>query len=989
MKNPTEIKKAGQTPTYWKDVEDKFPDPASFKGEFADGELDRYYGTNNSRRDFLKLMGFSFATVPLASSCIRIPVKKALPYLEKSDQVVPGVANWYATAMDPSLGSALLVKTREGRPIKIEGNNSSPITLGGTSAYDQSSVLSLYDSSRFKGPMLDGHAKDWNSIDADLKQKLMAAVEAGKEIALITATQSSPSTLALIEEFKKYYKTTSHTVYEPHSDSAVIAANQVTFGKAVSNRYDLSNANLVVSVNSDFLGAGCGAVEMTKQYSKRKDPDAKKGAFKHIQLETLMTLSGANADVRFTISPAEEKGVLLNILGALQRETKNFYTPTGESLPSEGREAGIKIAEELLQNRGKSLLLSGSHSTSLQVIVNAINNLLGNYGKTLHVYDNPYFKGADDKSFVELVERMDSGKVGAVILWDCNPAYNYSESENFKGALAKVATRVFIGMTPDETSELTTHILPELHYLESWNDYFVAPNTVLYAQAVVRPIFDARQGQDSLLSLMGRSDFSAYLQANMDKNFYKLQSKYATTSGLWDHSIHDGTLQVNLNTKSLSDMDKNQVAHHFAMAKRASASNGFTLLTYQKSHIRQGRMINNPWLLELPDPITKATWMNYLMINPAVARAMGLKTGDVVSLSDGKFSAEVPVLSQPGVHKETVALAVGFGRSVAGKAAKGRGVNAYPTMRYMAGTFQNNKDGFSLTKTGKSVVIPQTQTHHSMEGRDLIRETTLEEYSSNPKAGNEEHAHLISMWGGHEKTGHQWAMAIDLNKCTGCSGCIVSCSAENNVPVVGPEEVANRREMHWIRLDRYYKGDENNPEVSFQPVMCQHCDNAPCETVCPVMATAQSSDGLNQQVYNRCVGTRYCANNCPYKVRRFNWFDYPHDDKYENMVLNPDVVVRSRGVMEKCSMCVHRIQEGKLQAKKDGIDLPDGAIKLACQQSCPADAIVFGDMNDPDSKVSKLLKGPRNYRILEELNVQPRVNYLTKIRNKDESYGRS
>ena len=401
-----------------------------------------------------------------------------------------------------------------------------------------------------------------------------------------------------------------------------------------------------------------------------------------------------------------------------------------------------------------------------------------------------------------------------------------------------------------------------------------------------------------------------------------------------------------------------------------------------KRSMMDGAMANNPWLQEMPDPVTKATWDNYLMISPKYAAEKGITTGTVMQVKSGKYSVKVPAMVQPGTADKTVALAIGYGRKVAGKVAKGVGVNAYPFTVYKDGTYQSHGMSISIFKTDETRKIAQTQTHHSMEGRDIVRETTYDKYRVNPKSGNETKAKLVHIYPEHDKSGHQWAMAIDLNKCTGCSSCIVSCNAENNIPVVGKLEVGRRREMHWMRLDRYYAGDDNQPEVVHMPMLCQHCDNAPCENVCPVLATVQSSDGLNQQVYNRCVGTRYCANNCPYKVRRFNWFNYKHDDEVENMVLNPDVTVRTRGVMEKCTMCVQRIQHGKLEAKKQRKPLEDGAIKTACQQSCPSDAIIFGDKNDKNSKISEFLGDERNYVVLEELNVQPRVSYMTKVRNR-------
>lgn len=971
-------------PEYWQDVENKVLDPEYLKAEFSEteGTLKFDIGSiKKDRRSFLKAVGFSFTALPLAS-CMKIPVKKALPYLSKSDNIVPGVANWYATAMDPTRGSALLVKTREGRPIKIEGNPLSPLTFGGTMGTDQASVLSLYDSYRFRGPLLNGAQTDWQEIDKDIKNKLDKINENGKDVVLVTKTVSSPSVKRLIDEVSSKLSNFRHVVYEPYSYASISNANKETFGYKNYPTLRFDKADVVVSFSADFLGTWLSPVEYTKQYSSRRDLVEHKDLSKIIVFESIMSLTGSNADERFTVSPKEEADFIMNLLAELQRSIGKQYLPEGRKLPPTNLDLVKDIATKLIAAKGKSLVVSGSQLVEIQILINAINHILDNYGNTIDIYNNPYFVAPNDNDFENLLTDSINGKVGGIILWDVNPVHSHSRSAQVTKALSKIGLRISFNNSPDETTEKCTHIIPEGHFLETWNDYFQAPNVLTFAQPVISPLFATRMAQESLMTMIGtKADYFNYVKSTAKANFHSLQSKYLAFDDFFTHALHDGVVKVKELDKSDYKISMLSLIHAYAGLTKIDLS-GERVVLYEKVGMRLGEMINNPWLQEMPDPITKVTWDNYFIVGVKKAKTLGITNGKVIKVATGGVSLTLPVLVQPGVHHDVIGVAIGYGRTITGKAGKNVGGNAFPlSSTYKHGYFGNSKiSNITLTKKRKDLAL--TQTHHSMEGRDIVREAKLEDWKKDNKAGNKASIELISMWSKHDKTGQQWAMAIDLNKCTGCSGCIISCNAENNVPVVGREEVKNRREMHWLRIDRYYKGDDENPEVVHQPVMCQHCDNAPCETVCPVLATVQSSDGLNQQIYNRCVGTRYCANNCPYKVRRFNWFEYPHKDKYENMVLNPDVVVRSRGVMEKCSMCVHRIQTGKLEAKKDGRKFKDGDVKIACQQSCPGDAIVFGDLNDPKSKIAKLLANARTYRLLEEINVDPRVSYLTKIRNK-------
>lgn len=952
-------------PKYWQDVENKVLDKKFLSQEFPDDEFESF-SVQKNRRSFLKIMGFSVAALPL-TSCIKIPVRKALPYLNKVEDVIPGVANYYASTFQ---GTPILVKTREGRPIKIEGNEKSSLTGGGTGARVQASVISLYDDGRKTSPTVNGNNVEYDQFDAALKKDLELNASAAGRAVLVTGDMSSPSELALINEFKDKYGF-EHIAYEPVSYSAMADANKLTHGSRSKSEFNFENANVVVSFGADFLGTWGHGEANARAYSRRRNVEHPMGMNRHFHFEATMSMTGANADYRFTSSQSEQKQILAALYSKL--------AGTNAKVPNKYASIVNDIAKQLNDNKGKSLVVAGNNELDVQVVVNKINSLLGNYQSTVFVYNRKHEVVADDAAFEKLVKDMNGGKVKHVFLVGVNPAYDYYNSEAFLAGLKKVKTSVSFTLSDNETSTNCKYVSNMNHTYESWSDSMVTALELSLTQPVIQPLFGSRMWTESLMSLMGKEgSFYDYMKANWAGKID------------WNKTLHDGVATImGVNTVASDTMP--DVSSYAGRLTNAKAQNGLNIMTYVKYGIGKGDMSNNPFLQELPDPVTKATWDNYALISPAYAKENNLSLGDVIEINNGKVKVSVPVIVQPGTEKNTVAVAVGYGRSVAGKVAKGLGANAYPFHQF-AGSFTTADSFGTVTKTGKKVAMAQTQTHHSMEGRDIIRETTYENYKKNPKSGNEvKKPKTVHIYPTHKKDGHQWGMAIDLTSCTGCSSCIVSCSLENNVPVVGKKEVAMRREMHWLRIDRYYSGDENQPEVAHMPMMCQHCENAPCENVCPVLATVHSSDGINQQIYNRCVGTRYCANNCPYKVRRFNWFNYDRGSDLDRMALNPDISVRSRGIMEKCSLCIQRIQEGKLTAKRERRKLKDGDIKTACQQSCPTDGIVFGDINDPNSKISKYLKlennlqqlqNDRGYNVLEELNVQPRVSYLTKIRNK-------
>lgn len=958
--------------SYWQDIHEKVLDPKINKDEFKEGEFDSF-STQKNRRDFLKIMGFSFTMLPMAS-CTKGVVRKAIPYLEKSDTVIPGVANWYASTYN---SEPVLLKTREGRPIKVEGNDLSTFTMGGASAVAQASILSLYDSYRAKSPLKDGLATSWEIAINDVKTILEKSSKEKQEVYLVTDSIKSPMLSSLIEELKSKYSSLSHIVYQ----NSISDISAKALGEKYFLEYDISNVSYLVGIDSDFLAQGSSSVHLSKQYAKRKEESLTGKEFKHVQIESRLSLSGSNADERYVLNPDE----ILSFLTSL------YFTISGNSdVVKENKlinETLNKVYTQLIKNKGKSLVLVDSGDLRVQRIVHQINIALGNFGTSLKASSVSFVRNSSIEKFEDLLKRLSKNRdnIQAVVMVDVNPYYDFADQSLLIEAFERVPHKISIATAENETSKNCEYFFPLSHQFETWGDTLISLSEIAITQPIINPLFNSKSSAEIFMSLLGRTEGAdVYMKEVWRTNFTKEIGFFKSIDLFWNETIQNGVFKVSINheeelnnKKIILESDTRTLQNEITL----DSDKKFIVL-YEKA-IGTGALANNPWLQELPDPITKVTWDNYAQISSHLASKYSLMTGDMIELSAGNKKVVLPVLVQAGISRDVIAIAVGYGRTIAGKVATNLGKNVFPFASISSHGLSWIVRNATISKTGRKYQLALTQTHHSIEGRDIYRETTLDKYIKNPKSGNEKKTHLMTMWSEPKKTGHQWAMAIDLNKCNGCSACVISCNAENNVPVVGREEVLQRREMHWMRIDRYYKGDEDNPSVAFQPMTCHHCDNAPCETVCPVLATVHSSDGMNQQVYNRCVGTRYCANNCPYKVRRFNWFDYPHTDPNEKMVLNPDVTVRSRGVMEKCSLCIQRVQEAKLQAKKEGREVRDGEIKLACQQSCPSDAIVFGDMNDPNSKISKMIKDSRNFTVLEELNVKPRLSYLTKVKNKD------
>ncbi|MBL7923160.1 MAG: TAT-variant-translocated molybdopterin oxidoreductase [Bacteroidia bacterium] len=1023
---------------YWKGVEELNNDPEFVRlrdNEFFEHlPLDEAIqkkadsGSSSSRRDFLKFLGFSVAAASLAAC--EAPVKKAIPYVVKPEEVTLGIPNYYAsTYADGSDYCSILVKTREGRPIKIEGNELSSVTKGATNARVQASVLSLYDHARLQQPMANKKRSDWATVDAEIIAKLNQQIASDRKIAIVTSSLYSPSAKKAIADFVARYSTARHIVYDAVSYYGIIRGNELSFGKAVVPTYSFDKAEVIVSFGADFLQNWLSPIEFARQYGEtRKLRNGRKTLSKHHQFEAMLSLSGANADQRHKIKPSQQSAVvasLYNKVAALAGGTavNAVSTPLDKTLDA--------VARELVAAKGKSVVVSGSNDPNEQVLVNAINHLLGNYGATIDIDRSCNLKGSNDTAVAELMSDMSNGSLGAVIFWNCNPAYSLPDGKAFQAALSKVALKISLADREDETAQYCDYICPDHHYLESWGDAEPYKGHFSLMQPTIRPLFNTRQAAESIMKWAGATqpDYYTYIQDYWRANIYPMQTGISSFEAFWNQSLRDGVFEAAFVIGGASAFTGDVAAAASQLAKPAS---GIEVLTYEKAGLGNGAFANNPWLQELPDPITKICWDNYFAVLPAYAEKMGWRQGNIIEVKVGNVSVKGPVLLQPAVADETIAVALGYGRTKTGKAGNNVGFNAYPFVSLTTAGMKYYATGANVSKTVEDdYKLASTQTHHTMMGREIVKETSLAAWLKDPRAGNA--TELIAspygpktpaeldLWAtektpGFERVNHAWGLGIDLNSCIGCGACVIACNAENNVPVVGKDEIGRAREMHWIRIDRYYTSDTTkhnaadkglgkldmyaemevpaaeNPQVMFQPVMCQHCNHAPCETVCPVAATTHSSDGLNMMAYNRCVGTRYCANNCPYKVRRYNWFKYSDNEQFPynmndslgKMVLNPDVTVRSRGVMEKCSMCIQRIQYGRLEAKKEGRRPKDGEIKTACAQGCPTNAIVFGDFNDPNSEISTLFKDERSYHLLAEINTKPSVFYQTKVWNRAE-----
>jgi molybdopterin-containing oxidoreductase family iron-sulfur binding subunit len=1030
-----------QTDAYNNVEGQEFPEAQSVD-EFVSDE--RLNTSTTGRRDFLKFMGFSLTAATLAAC--ETPVIKSIPYVNKPEDITPGVANYYASTYYDGLDYCnVLVKTREGRPIFVQGNKHSE--LGHANARVIGSVMSIYDSARLQGPLKNGEPTTWADLDSAVK----SSVGSGRSVVL-SNTVISPSLKKAIASLGA-----EHVQYDAMSYNALRQAQSGLFGVDAVPSYDFSKAEVIVSIGADFLNNWLTNTKIEAEYSDLRRPERGTQS-KHYQFESAMTMTGTNADVRTTANPSDEGNLAAGLLAAVNGSS---VSNLDENISARVQEA----AKSLKGARGKSIVIAGTNDLATQTLVAALNQALGNYGSTLDL-ENPSlaFRG-DDAATAQLVADMNAGKVNTLITLDCNPSYDLPNADEFNSGLAKVKTSVSMSGISDETASRSTYVAPNHHYLESWNDLSINSGRVDLVQPTIAPLYDTRAAGESILvwSKASNSDWYSYIRTNYNSE-YTADALFNDAN--WNSAVHDGHFSV----EGVAQSPNYSASIDTSAAEREVASRkggAMQLSTYVKPTMGMGNHAANPMLQETPDPVTKLTWDNYITMSRKDMEALGLNIyiaqenyASFVKLTSNGKSIELPAFMQPGQKQGTVSVALGYGRGASaeniGKAAYQTGENGDHLVNAEGQPLPIGANLFPFTAegnydvvieaTGTEYPLASTQIHSTAMGREsVVKETTLAEYlhEADAKKGeaswnkviglnvhedinhdgvidarDKKHTSAFDLWHSHavEEVGHRWGMTIDLSTCTGCSACVTACHIENNVSVVGKDEVRRHRDMHWLRIDRYYSSDyshekgaeegvnvistyakmedpSENPQTVHMPMMCQHCNHAPCETVCPVAATTHSNEGLNQMTYNRCIGTRYCANNCPYKVRRFNWFNYKGHDKFQNfnpasdslarLVLNPDVTVRARGVMEKCSMCVQRIQQGKLDAKKAGEPVQDGAVVTACAESCPSKAITFGDLNDNSSEVSSISENNRSYHALEEIGVKPNIFYMTKVRNVD------
>lgn len=1065
--------------------EQEFPEEVAVSTETTEEKR------GHSRRDFLKYVGFGLGAATIAGC--EAPLKKALPYVVKPENIVPGVATYYASVYVKGGDCVpVIVKTREGRPIKIEGNPQASLTKtakgAGTNSRVQASVLELYDTNRLKSAgKVNGDKVEeisWLDLDKEISQKL----NANSNIRIVSHTTVSPTLLKAIEAFKQKYTRAVHVQYDPFSCSALIDAHKALGKGAAVPNFRFDKAMCVVGINADFLGTWISPLEYSRDYIKNRAigdesiKNASKAMSFHVQMESGMSMTGSNADHRVLIKPSEQLAAIAYLYNCVMGNTG------GAPAFKWGRAAELiqKTAQRLLASKGSALVVCGVNDINAQMVVAAINEALGAYGTTIDTTRPSYQRKGNDAALQTLVSEL--GSVDAVFILDANPAYDIPGlAGKFADGLKNVGLSVCMNGTLDETAALCKYVAPDHHYLESWGDAEPKAGMYYLQQPTIKPLFNTRAAglsfmtwggymgslvvQDipttdstapapvPLVTVSNSDPYYDFLKRFWELNIFPKQTQYATFQAFWDNSLREGlfemeggvsipqpTEQPTLDSTSVVTSVPNVSA---ALGNMSIKDGGdLEVSFYESVHMGSGQHQNNPWLQELPDPVTRITWDNFIAIpikwngdNDYIS-LNDLKDGDIASVTINGNTYKLPVFRQFGQLDGTISIALGYGRTRAGKAGNMVGVNLFPE----AGINKMWASASGMQNEGHDNLFACVQMHHtyglknknekgeiinvdeqvlghrgfqgSLTNRSVFFEgnaADLEKSVTKLKKKREGYQYLNSkgLYPSRNEIyglGHHWAMAIDLNACIGCGACAVACMAENNVPVVGKYEVAKIHEMAWMRIDRYFYGEEETPHAAYMPMMCQHCDNAPCENVCPVNATNHSSEGLNQMAYNRCIGTRYCANNCPYKVRRFNWLDYTSADMFPSnevdvnrgkegaeyytymtdaltrMVLNPDVTVRSRGVIEKCSFCVQRIQEGKLKAKVEGRPLEDGDVVSACMQACPTGAIVFGDRNDTNSLVHKQMYSQRSYLALEEVNVRSSVFYLMKVMNRDANF---
>jgi MoCo/4Fe-4S cofactor protein with predicted Tat translocation signal len=980
---------------FWRTLEERAGDPAFQERLYNEFPSEIEAITDPvARRTFLKLMGASLALAGV-TACTKQPPEKIVPYVRQPEELIPGRPLFYATSMAVGgVATGLLVENHEGRPTKIEGNPLHPGSLGATDVFAQAAILGLYDPDRSQTLRNLGEIRPWSAYLGAINAALTAQKPLkGAGLRILTESVNSPTLAAQIRDLLSRFPSAKWHQWDPASRDNARAGAKLAFGEYVDAQYHFDQADVILSLDADFLGAGPGGLRYARDFSKRRRPEDAEHMNRLYAIESMPTSTGARADHRLPMKPSAIEGAARAIAAAAGVAGAR---PAGAAQDKEQKWIAA-VAKDLLGHRGRSLVIAGeSQPPAVHAIAHAMNQALGNAGKTV-----VYTKTAEAEpvnqleSIRDLVADMNAGKVDLLVIIGGNPVYTAPADLKFADALNKVQLRSHLSLYDDETSALCQWQIPEAHFLEAWSDARAFDGTTSIVQPLIAPLYGGKSAHEVLAAMSDRPERSGH---DLVRDHWKIDKDDTA----WRRWLHDGVMP---NTAYASaNVTANAAAVGSGPMSPATPAGALEISFRNDPSVLDGRFANNGWLQELPKPITRLTWDNAVITSPATAARLkgseypafqggehGQIIADVVELKLQGRSVRGAMFAVVGHPDDCVTVHLGYGRSRGGRVAAGAGFNANAIRTSSALSFGS---GVELTKTGDTFSLACTQYHHLMEGRGLVRAATREEYLRDPKSVHEGPGmeppppKTLTLYPEVKYDGYKWGMAIDVNACIGCNACVVGCQSENNIPVIGKEQVLRGREMHWLRVDTYYRGQAENPETYFQPVPCMQCENAPCEVVCPVGATAHSSEGLNDMVYNRCVGTRYCSDNCPYKVRRFNFLLYQDfDTPALKLGRNPDVTVRSRGVMEKCTYCVQRINAAKIDSEKADRKVRDGEIKTACEQACPADAIVFGNLNDPESRVAKLQAETRNYALLAELNTRPRTTYLAAVRNVNPELG--
>lgn len=1024
--------------TYWRSFKELYNDPEfkdAVKHEFsvsAEQAPDVNKMSGLSRRKFLALLSASAAVA--AAGCSNYKDKGlVVPYNQKPEEVVLGLPNYYAsTCTGCSESCGILVKTREGRPIKVDGNPDHPVSRGKICTKGQASIMNLYNPERLREPMFSASRSNhtqtsWDEANKNILNSLKGA--AGKEIAIVTHTIVSPTLKKLLDEFKTAYPSAKVYSYEVFNDTPRVNAWFKSYGKRTIPALQLEKAKVIVSLESDFLGNEANQIENTRQFSSGRDIMSGKEFNRLYVIEGAVTLTGMNADYRIRLrTDAIEELVMALLNEFINKKKISGYAADGKVNSVLGSynldqvkakyfldDKTVKnLVDDLAKNQGEAIVLGGDKlPESTHIAINLLNEVLGN--NKIYSTDSEYVEMIPLSTVQEmenLASDMASGKVAVAVHFDSNPVFNLSPDYNYADALSKVPMVVTFTEQVSETSNASNYVLPIHNQLESWGDFKTRTGFAGMQQPIIAPLYNTRQKEAVLLMWKDPAKqyndkiYQEYIAENWEKNFYPTMGASAPFKKFWNSALHDGVVYLNENPAPAGSAFSGDA--FASSAGKMKASNDFVILLQNNNSIGDGRFASNGWLQELPNPITKMTWDNYAAVSVQAASELGLNSNDMVDITIGNKKQTFPVFVQPGLADKVIELTLGYGRTAAGVVGSGVGVNANVLISKNPALTERFYNNAQVAKASGNYVLASTQEHYPIESdpllkdiqfrRGIIRQASVEEYKKDPKVIKHTETHMDlspinkpPLYTTDNYKGYKWGMAIDLNKCTGCGACVTACNVENNIPIVGKDQVIANREMMWMRIDRYYYGTPDAPSANFQPMLCQHCDYAPCENVCPVAATTHSNDGINGMAYNRCVGTRYCSNNCPYKVRRFNYFDFRDHfrDSVQyaeplDLMANPEVTVRTRGVMEKCTFCLQRVMKERQDAIQENRDVIGSNVKTACQESCPANAIVFGNVNDKDSEIAKYREHDLAYSVLEEIKVMPNVTYIAKLRNINE-----